>query len=159
MKEALQLEFPFTEIPTNSEVLSDSLKLAKAEVKTQIDIISGQFVLAGIIAVKSAMIVGNAIATPFRVVAMIAMFVLMALSSAVRTIFRVIVESIHDPIEAILRFVLMIAVVTALIFYVILGIYAAVLLPLLIATPIISFLLMMAGCMWAMYKGFSAKFA
>ncbi|MFW6002490.1 MAG: hypothetical protein ACOCQD_04040 [archaeon] len=48
MKEALQLELPFGEAPSNREVLSDSLKLLKAEAKTQMSIISGQFVLAGI---------------------------------------------------------------------------------------------------------------
>ena len=46
MKEALQLELPFTEAPSNREILKDSIALLKSEVKTQGSIVHGQFVLA-----------------------------------------------------------------------------------------------------------------
>ena len=97
--------------------------------------------------------------TTIRSIALFAMIFSMILSGIIGMIVRGIVDFIHDPVEAVLRFVLRIAVLTAILFYATVGIYAAVLLPLLIASLIISFLLMMMGTMWAMYKGFSAQFA
>ena len=163
MREALQLELPFEEVPSTGDLLSDSLHLMKDEVKTQASIFRGQLILTTIgvtiIAVKSAMKVGNTIATPFRVFAMVGLFVLMALSSAIRTAIRGIANIIRDPIEAILKFVLTTAVSTAVIFYATLGLYAVALLPLVYAIPTIAFLAMMGLCMLAMYRGFTAQFA
>ena len=156
MKEALQLELPFTEVPSMNELLSDSVRLAKDELKTQFSIVKSQIVLATngttIIAVKTAMFVGNAVAAPFRVVAMIGLFMLMALSSVVKMTANWVANAVRNPILATRRFLRIAAMTVSSFALGTIMLYAAILLPLYIDIIALIVLSAMMSELWSMFR-------